>query len=244
MGAYVLFLQGIPNIAGHLVIASIMSAPASLACAKLIVPETERSATSGSMSIHLDKTASNAIEATAIGAADGVKLAINVGGMLIAFVGIIAMVDWFVSFVPLTRCADGWTTGYACAAGAPHPLGMADILGLAFSPLALAMGAPVSDALVVGRLMGEKMVLTEFIAYISLGDLIHAEMPQMTERSSVIASYGLCGFANFASIGIQLGGIGGMAPNRMSDLSSLGLKAMWAGTVASCMTGAVAGIFL
>lgn len=244
MGAYVLFLSGVPNIAGHLVMASMMSAPAALACAKVVVPETEKSATAGGVAIRFEKNASNFVEAAAIGASDGMKLALNVAAMLIAFVGLVAMLDWVVSWVPLSRCTDGWTAGYACAVGDVHPLGMSDIFGVVFAPLALAMGVPFGDALVVGRLLGEKMVLTEFVAYISLGDMVHAATPMITERSAIIASYGLCGFANFASIGIQLGGIGGMAPNRMPDLAALGFKAMIAGMIASCMTGAVAGIFL
>ena len=244
MGAYVLFLNGVPNIAGHLVMASMMSAPAALACAKVVVPETEQSTTAGGVPIHIDKNASNFVEAAAIGASDGMKLALNVAAMLIAFVGLVAMADWVISFVPLTRCEDGWATGYACLAGDPQPLGMADVFGVAFAPLALAMGVPFSDVLVVGSLLGEKLVLTEFVAYISLGQMINAETPALTERSAIIASYGLCGFANFASIGIQLGGLGGMAPTRMPDLAALGFKAMFVGMIAACMTGAIAGLML
>lgn len=244
MGAYVQFLQGIPNIAGHLVIASLMSAPAALACAKLIVPETERAETAGGVDFEFEKNASNFVEAAAIGASDGVKLAINVGAMLIAFVALVSMMNWVISFVPLTSCDDGWTTGYRCAVGEAHPLGLSDIFGVLFSPLAIAMGVPFSESLAIGQLLGEKMVLTEFVAYITLGEMSHAATPIISERSAIIASYGLCGFANFASIGIQLGGIGGMAPERMPDLASLGFKAMWAGMIASCMTGAMAGLFL
>lgn len=244
MGVYVGFLGHIPNIAGHLVIASVMSAPAALACAKLVVPEEGKPATAGGVHIETERNASNFVEAAAIGASDGMKLAINVAAMLMAFVALIAMIDWFISLVPLVRCGDAWSTGYTCASGTADPIGLADIFGWLFAPVALAMGVPVSDALTVGRLLGEKMVLTEIIAYISLGNLTNAAQPLITERSSIIASYALCGFSNFASIGIQLGGIGGMAPQRMADIASLGFKAMWAGMVASCMTGAVAGLFL
>jgi concentrative nucleoside transporter, CNT family len=244
MGAYVLFLNGVPNIAGHLVMASIMSAPAALACAKVVVPETEVSATAGGVAIQLEKNASNFVEAAAMGASDGMKLALNVAAMLVAFVGLVALADWVVSFVPLTQCAEGWTAGYACAAGDPQALGMADIFGVVFAPFALAMGVPWGDAPEIGRLLGEKIVLTEFVAFISLGQMVNAAEPVITERSAIIASYGLCGFANFASIGIQLGGLGGMAPARMKDLAQLGFKAMWVGMIAACMTGAVAGIML
>lgn len=244
MGVYVGFLQHVPNIAGHLVIASLMSAPAALACAKLIVPETERPATAGGVRFETERNASNFVEAAAIGASDGMKLAINVAAMLIGFVALVAMVNYLISFIPLTQCESGWTSGYSCAVGTGKALSMSHIFGWLFAPLALAMGCPLSDALAIGQLLGEKMVLTEIIAYISLGSLTAGHEPLITERSSIIASYALCGFANFASIGIQIGGIGGMAPERLPEISSLGFKAMWAGMVASCMTGAVAGLFL
>jgi CNT family concentrative nucleoside transporter len=245
LGAYVAFLAGVPNIAGHLVISSFMSAPATIACAKIMVPETESPKTRGEMAIGFDKTASNLVEAAAQGASDGVRLAINVGGMLIAFVALVHMIDWFVSFAPITKCGTGWSMGYHCAPGVTaQPLSMSQIAGVLFSPLAVAMGAPLQDALTVGQLLGEKLVLTEFIAYSDLGAMVHAPTPVITERGALIAAYGLNGFANFASIGIQLGGLGGMAPNRMADLASLGFKAMWAGMLATCLTAAVAGLFL
>lgn len=245
MGAYVQFLSALPNIAGHLVMASIMSAPAALACAKIMVPETEEPVTRGEVKVELESPATNFIEAAAIGASDGMKLAINVAAMLVAFVGLVAMVNWAVSFVPLTSCADGWTAGWQCAAGdAGRALTLSDLFGVLFAPLALMMGVPWSESLIVGRLLGEKIVLTEFVAYINLGQLISGETAVISERSAIIASYGLCGFANFASIGIQLGGIGAMAPSRMGALASLGFRAMWGGMLAACMTGAVAGIFL
>ena len=243
MGAYVSFLSGVPNIAGHLVMASIMSAPAALAIAKLMVPETEEPRTSGSVDVEFEKTASNFIEAAAQGATDGMKLAINVAAMLIAIVGLVAMFNWMVSFVPVTFCETGMAAGYTCAAGEGSPLDLSRILGWLFMPIALLMGVPWSEAQVVGQLLGEKIVLTEFVAYIHLGDALRAETAVLSERSAVITSYALCGFANFASIGIQLGGIGGIAPRRMPDLASLGFRAMIAGALAACMTGCVAGLF-
>jgi CNT family concentrative nucleoside transporter len=244
MGVYVGFLQNVPNIAGHLVIASIMSAPAALACAKIMVPETERPTTAGGVHIETERNASNFVEAAAIGASDGMKLAINVAAMLIGFVALVAMANFFISFLPLTQCADGWTAGYSCAVGEGTPVALSHIFGWLFAPLALCMGVPLADVMEVGQLLGEKMVLTEIIAYISLGALTASPVPVITERSADIASYALCGFANFASIGIQIGGLGGMAPTRISEISALGFKAMWAGMIASCMTGAVAGLFL
>lgn len=228
MAAYVGFLSNIPGIAGHLVTASILSAPASLAIAKIMVPELGQPATSGTLKLEAESPYSNVLEAAASGAADGAKLAINVAAMLIAFVALIAMADFMLSLVPL---------------GA-EPLSLSRILGWLFSPIAFAMGVPWSECGVVGRLLGEKLVLTEFIAYVHLGDLLNGPQPVLSERSAVISSYALCGFANFASIGIQLGGIGGMAPRRMGELASLGLRAMVGGSLAAFMTANIAGVML
>ena len=226
MAAYVGFLKDIPGIAGHLVTASIMSAPAALAIAKVMVPETGEPVTGGSLPISVNKPDRNVLEAAARGASEGVKLAINVAAMLIAFVGLIAMCDWMLAFIPIGG----------------EPLSLSMILGWVFSPIAFAMGVPWSEAVVVGGLLGEKMVLTEFIAYI--GSLMAAENPVLSERSAIIASYALCGFANFASIGIQLGGIGGIAPKRMGDLADLSIRAMIGGSLAAFMTATVAGVLI
>lgn len=249
LGAYVSFLKDVPNIAGHLVIASIISAPAALAVAKVMVPETETPKTRGDASmpeVKPGEAPANAIEAAARGASDGMQLAINVAAMLIAIVGLVAMFDWVIGLVPVTFCDDGAVLGqYTCAAGvAGKPLSMSVLLGWLFAPVAFVMGVPWAETGVVGRLLGEKVVLTELLAYIHLGELINSDVPQISRRSAIIASYALCGFANFASIGIQLGGIGGMAPERMGDLAALGLRAMIAGVIAACMTGAVAGLYL
>jgi concentrative nucleoside transporter, CNT family len=228
MAAYVAFLRDIPGIAGHLVTASILSAPASLAVSKLMVPETGTPATVGVLELDRAKSSRNVIEAAANGATDGVKLAINVAAMLIAFVGLLALADFVLGFVSLGG----------------SPLSLSRLLGWLFAPIALAMGIPWSESLIVGRLLGEKIVLTEFIAYIHLGEIVSSETPLLSQRSAVIASYALCGFSNFASIGIQLGGIGGIAPGRMGELSSLGLRAMIGGSLAAFMTGNVAGILM
>jgi CNT family concentrative nucleoside transporter len=245
MGAYVGFLRDIPNIAGHLVVASIISAPAALAIAKVMVPETEESQTAGELKVDFPQTSTNVIEAAANGAADGMKLAINVAAMLIAIVALVAMANWFIAFVPVTFCDDGVSFGYACAGGVEgSPMSLSVILGWLFAPIALLMGVPPAECLVVGRLLGEKIVLTEFIAYMNLSQLIASPVPVISERAAIISSYALCGFANFASIGIQLGGIGGIAPSRMGDLAALGFRAMIAGAIAACMTGAIAGVML
>jgi CNT family concentrative nucleoside transporter len=247
MGAYVGFLQAaIPDIAGHLIVASILSAPAAFAMAKIIVPETEVPETLGISKFEFEKTASNVIEAGANGASDGMKLAINVAAMLIAAVALMSMFDYFVGFIPLVSCDGAWQTGYACAGGATSaPLTTSDILGVLFAPLAFCMGVPWDDAGVVGALLGEKLILTEFTAYQHLGELVMKRgEPEISRRAAIIASYGLCGFSNFASIGIQIGGIGAMAPERVKDLAELGLRAMIAGTLACCMTGCIVGLLV
>jgi len=229
MAAYVAFLQDIPGIAGHLVTASILSAPAALAISKVMVPEDGQPVTAGTLEFKVELPDRNVIEAAARGATEGAKLVINVGAMLIAFVGLIAMGDWMLSLLPDLFGA---------------PLSMSRMLGWLFAPLAFAMGVPWAEAGLVGTLLGEKIVLTEFIAYIHLGEMVSGETPMLSERSAIIASYALCGFANFASIGIQLGGIGGIAPQRMGDLAELGLRAMIAGSLAAFMTATVAGVLL
>lgn len=250
LGVYVMLLQdALPSIAGHLVVASILSAPAALAMAKIMVPETEESDTKGGVKVEFEQPASNFIEAAATGATDGLKLVLNVAAMLIAIVALVAMVDWFISWIPVGTCETGWTVGYTCGAVdgkviPTDPIGLSDILGVAFFPASVLMGVPYEDWLVVGQLLGEKIVLTELIAYKSLAGLVSGDEAILSQRSAVIASYALCGFANFASIGIQLGGIGGLAPKRMGELATLGFRAMIAGALAACMTGAVAGVFL
>jgi concentrative nucleoside transporter, CNT family len=228
MAAYVSFLKDIPGIAGHLVTASIIGAPASIAVSKIIMPETSVPKTQGKLDLEVKQIHGNVLEAAADGATEGMKLFLNVIAMLLAFVALVAMCDFFLSLVP--------TGG--------EPLSMARIFGWVFSPIAFAMGIPWGEAQIVGRLLGEKLVLTEFIAYIHLGEVVKSETVAISHRSAVIASYALCGFANFASIGIQLGGIGAMAPDRMRDLSKMAFRAMLAGALANCMMGNVVGLFL
>ena len=221
MAIYVAMLSDIPGIAGHLMAASIMSAPAALVMAKIIFPETEESETLGDFRIKIERQDDNVIEALSRGATDGVKLAVNVGAMLVAFVAFVAMINGMLGLVDLT---------------------IQQILGWFFQPLAWAMGAPWSEAGILGQLMGEKIVLTELIAYTDLSQL-RAE-DAISDRTAIIASYALCGFANFASIGIQLGGIGGIAPKRRKDLAKIGMKAMIAGALASWLTATLAGIIV
>ena len=222
MALYVLWLQEIPGIAGHMLAASIMSAPAALVIAKIIYPETNRSDTLDNVNISIDRTTENAMDALGRGATDGLKLAANVGAMLVAFVSIITMVNFSLEYFLSTT--------------------MQEIMGFVFQPLAWSMGIPWEEARIMGTLMGEKIVLTELIAYANLSELINNNA--LSDRTAIIASYALCGFANFGSIGIQLGGIGGMAPERRKDLSKLGMKAMIGGALASWLTATIAGILI
>jgi CNT family concentrative nucleoside transporter len=229
MAVYVGFLKDIPGIAGHLVAASIMSAPAALAISKVLYPEDGTPLTTGSLEMDIPKSARNVLEAAANGAAEGTRLAINVAGMLIAFVGLVAMCDYGLGLVPIPG---------------EDPLSMSMILGWLFAPIAFIMGVPWNECGAVGSLLGQKIVLTELYAYINLGAMVASDVPIISERSSIIASYALCGFANFASIGIQLGGIGGLAPKRMGDLADLAFRAMIGGSLAAFMTGTIAGVLI
>jgi len=222
LALYVLWLKSIPGIAGHLLAASIMSAPAALVMAKIIYPETEQADTSGKINLTIHKQAENVMDALGQGATDGLKLAANVGAMLLAFVSMITMVNYLLVYF--------------------FSINMQEMMGVIFQPLAWSMGVPWNEAKILGTLMGEKIVLTELIAYSNLSELILNE--QISERTAIIASYALCGFSNFGSIGIQLGGIGGMAPNRKKDLSTIAFKAMIGGALASWLTATIAGFLL
>ena len=239
LAAYVGLLDKVvPDIAGHLIAASVMSAPAALVIAKVMWPETEESETAGEASVEVDTPDVNLIDAAARGATEGMKLALNVAAMLIAFIALIALVNALLG-LPFGLYND-WM-GLEGAA-AIEPWSMQKILGWIFWPLAFLTGVPVSECSAVGTLLGEKLVLTEFIAYLHLYESLSADVAALSPRTVVIASYALCGFANFGSIGIQLGGIGGIAPERRHDLARLGVRAMFGGMLASLMTASVAGM--
>jgi CNT family concentrative nucleoside transporter len=221
LAIYVSWLTDIPGIAGHLLAASVMSAPAALVVAKIIYPETQESKTMGDVNIKIEQTNINAMEALSNGATDGLKLAANIAAMLIAFISFVAMVNYFLSFAGTS---------------------MEEIFGIVFRPLAWTMGVPWNEAQLVGMLMGKKIVLTELVAYGDLQTLI--QDGAISQRSAIISTYALCGFSNFASIGIQLGGIGAMAPDRKKDLAKLVTKAMFGGAIASWLTATIAGILL
>ena len=224
MALYVAMLGNIEGIAGHLLAASIMSAPAALVIAKIIYPETEKTMSTGDLKMSIEKQDDNGLEALARGSSDGLKLAANIAAMLVAFVAFIALVNYLLGLIPIGQ----------------EKLSIQMILGYLFMPLAWMMGAPWSESYQLGTLLGEKLVLTEMIAYIHLSEM----GSEISQRTAILASYALCGFANFASIGIQLGGIGSIAPERRKDLSKLVFKAMLGGALASWLTASIAGMMI
>jgi len=228
MAVYVGVLKNIPGIAGHLMIASIMNAPAALVLAKIVFPETEVSETSGTLKLHVERPDANSIEAIARGASEGLSLVLNVAAMLIAFVAMLAVADALLSWI------GSWFD---------FPLSLTRIFGWIFTPFAWTMGIPWDEAGTAGTLLGEKIVLTELISYIHLGEIVN-QQGTLSVRSAQILAYALCGFANVASIGIQIGGIGGMAPSRRGDIARLGLKAMFVGFLASMLSGTIAGLLI
>ncbi|KAF1701974.1 MULTISPECIES: NupC/NupG family nucleoside CNT transporter [Pseudoxanthomonas] len=221
--------------AKHLLAASIMAAPATLVIAKILVPETGEPLTRGTVKMEVEKTTANVIDAAAAGAGDGLRLALNIGAMLLAFIALIALVDaplkWF-----------GEVTGLAAALG--QPTSLSTILGYLLAPIAWVIGTPWADATTVGALIGQKIVLNEFIAYSQLSSIINGQVPGVAlgPEATLIATYALCGFANFSSIAIQIGGIGGLAPERRQDLARFGLRAVLGGSVATFMTATIAGV--
>lgn len=217
MAAYVRF--GVD--AGHLLSASVMSAPAALVVAKIMYPEKEDSPTRGSVTMKVEKEYANLIDAAAGGAGVGLKLALNIGAMLLAFIALVAMANYGLGFVGLS---------------------LQQIFGWVFAPIAWIMGVPWSEASAFGNLLGTKIAVNEFVGYIEL--MGAAESGALSERSVVIGTYALCGFANFSSIAIQIGGLGGVAPERRADVAALGLRAMFGGALASWLTATIAGVLL
>ncbi len=231
MAAYVgMLVAFFPDIAGHLMAASVMSAPAALVIAKIMYPEEEEPETAGSLELAIDRPDVNVIDAAARGASEGLTLALNVGAMLLAFVALVYMLDAILGVM-------GGLVGL-------ESLSLRLVLGWVLSPIAWIMGVPWADATTVGGLLGLKMALNEFFAYLQLANLLNSSGDALSDRSVVIVTYALSGFANFSSIAIQIGGIGGIAPSRRQDLSRIGLRAMIAGTIAAFMTATVAGMLL
>lgn len=212
----------------HLLTAVIMTAPATIMLAKIMIPETEKPVTSGNVKVEVEKPGVNIIDAAARGAGDGLQLALNIGAMLIAFIALIALVNGIL----------GWLSGLPGMAWLPSS--MQAILGLVFAPIAWLLGVSWKDCATIGNLLGTRLVLNEFVAFLQLGEISKT----LDNRSFVIATYALCGFANLSSIAIQIGGIGALAPSRKSDLARLGLRAVAAGTMANFMSACIAGLLL
>jgi CNT family concentrative nucleoside transporter len=221
--------------AGHLLAACIMAAPATMVVSKMLIPETGEPLTMGTVRVKTEKTHSNVIEAAAAGAGTGVQLAINVAGMLIAFIALIAMINSVLGYF-------GGFSGINafCLAHFQQKLSLELLFGLIFQFIAFIIGVPWKDALNVGSLMGIKLVVNEFVAYLRMSDMVSGGM--LSPKAIVIATYALCGFANFSSIAIQIGGLSPLAENRRSDIARLGLKAVLGGTIATWMTASIAGI--
>ena len=229
LAAYVgMLVSYFPDIAGHLMAASVMSAPAALVVAKLMVPERGEPRTAGSLEVDVERPDVNVIDAAARGSSEGLGLALNVGAMLMAFLALVALLNALL----------GWAGGFVGMGG----LTMEQILGWILAPLAWLMGVTWADAPTVASLMGMKTVLNEFVAYFQLSTIL--EQGALEPRSVIIVTYALSGFANFSSIAIQLGGIGGIAPSRRHDLSRLGLRAMVAGSIAAFLTATMAGMLV
>jgi len=220
---------GYPNTAGHLLTASVLNCPAALLIAKIMLPETEQSETAGRAPAAVPRTTANGIEAICRGAADGFQLSLNIVAMLIAFIAIIALANYLVGY-PQTHL------------GVQHPVTLQNIFGWINAPFAFLMGVPVRDCVGIGQILGERIVLNEFVGYLDLTS--PATHQALDPRSFTIATYALCGFANFSSIAIQVGGIGSLAPGRRGEMAGLGLRAMIGGLLAAYMTASLAGFLI
>ncbi len=236
MAAYAVFLQqaGLGEGAGHLLVASVISAPAAIVMAKIIFPETGTTQTGIGETIKVPITDANMLDAATRGASEGLRLAVNVGAMLLVFIAFIALFNWMVG-----PGLDWISTFFGFES---LGLSLEKLFGWIFAPLAWIMGVPWEDCNKVGNLLGQKTVINEFVAYLNLAPMI--KNGDISLKSQIISIYALCGFSNFSSIAIQIGGIGTMAPTRRADLCRLGLKAMIAGSLACFMTATVAGILL
>lgn len=233
-GAYVKMMQPhFPDIAGHLITASLMSIPAAVVVSKIMVPETETPVTSGHIPHEEKKDSANIMDAAARGASEGAMFALNIGAVLIAFVALVAMVNYFVGFIG---------NGITSFSGISLDWTLQGLLGYIVWPFSWIMGIPAADCSAISRLIGEKTILNEFIAYMSFSKLLSSEI-QLSPRSVVIASYALCGFANFGSAAIWIGGIGAIVPAKRKELANLAIKCIIGGTLAAFMTASVAGFF-
>jgi len=243
LAGYVAFLGGDDPVekarfASYLLSASIMNAPAAIVISKILIPETNPDGIDDTLHVSQDKLGVNLIDALSNGAAEGLKLALNIGGMLLAFIAVIAAINYF-----LGNMVGEWTGLNAFVANSTNgtfdSFSLEYILGQAFRLFAFAMGVEWNDTLAVGSLLGQKTAINEFVAYLGLAEMKADNI--LSEKSIIIATYALCGFSNFSSIAIQVGGIGGMAPNQQGNLSKLGMRALLAATLACMMTATIAG---
>lgn len=230
--------MGVP--APYLLAASIMAAPGALVISKIVWPETEESVTKGTVKLEVKKNHANLLDAISHGASDGLKVSLNVIAMLIGFIALIALAD--VCLAKLAEMPNLFMTGDATPVVGSEIISLNKIFGSIFSVFAWTMGVPSEDIFTIGSLMGTKMVINEFVAYSNLAPLIKDQL--LHPKSVVIASFALCGFANFSSIAIQVGGIGELAPSRRADLAKLGFRALFCGTLASYLSATIAGILL
>jgi CNT family concentrative nucleoside transporter len=228
---------GQAKFAAQLLGASMMAAPAGLAIAKILFPELGDPETRGTVKIKIEKNASNAIEAAAAGASDGLQLALNVGAMLLAFIALIALVNYLLTGLGAVTGLNLWAQS---AYG--QPLSLQLLFGIVLQYLAVAIGVPWADALQFGSLIGTKVVLNEFVSYLDLSAMITSGRI-VSDKAIMMSTFALCGFANFSSIAIQIGGISPLAPERRKDLASLGLRAVLGGSLANLMTATIAGMF-
>lgn len=243
MGAYITFLGGsdpeqLVKFATYLLCASIINAPAAIVMAKIFVPESEPEKIDRELKVNKESIGSNVVDALASGATDGLKLAMNVGAMLLAFIAVIYALNWIlVDGLGEITGLNQWVV--ESTNGAFNGISLQYIFGQVFRVFAFIMGVDWAETVQVGSLLGQKMVINEFVAYLSLADMKSAGI--LSEKAIIISTYALCGFANFSSIAIQVGGIGGMAPSRQGDLSKLGLRALMAASLATMLSGTIAG---
>lgn len=233
----VALIQAQQMFATQLLGASVMAAPGAMMIGKILIPETSESETKGTVKVAIDKNASNVIEAAANGAADGLMLALNVGAMLIAFIAFIALINFL-----LNGLGDILGFNSFLMAKFGQPLSFQLVIGLVLQFVAFGIGVPWQDSLTFGSLLGTKIVLNEFVAYSDMGKLVEIGK-LVNEKSILMATYALCGFANFSSIAIQIGGLGPLAPNRKSDIAALGIKAVIGGVITTLLTATLAGLF-
>lgn len=245
MAAYVGLLGGDDParqqfFAKHLLTASVMAAPATLVLAKILVPETAIPQTRGRVAIHTEKTAVNAIDAAATGASDGLHLALNIGAMLLAFISLIAVLNAPLHWLGAAEWSGGHSLNawLSAVSGRTATLSMQTIFGWLLAPIAWVLGVAWKDAPLVGSFIGEKIVINEFVAFVDLSK----HLDDLGDHSQLIATYALAGFANFASIAIQIGGLGGLAPGRRQDVARLGLRSVLGGSLATFMTATIAGV--